>query len=407
MTAAAPPVDGARAWVVTGAAFLAMFTVFGVAYSFGAFLRPISDELGSGLPATAAVFSLTTFAIFSLGALSGAAVDRVGPRVVLAVGALSLGAGLLVTARADSLWQAALGHGLGVGFGVACGYVPLVAVVGGWFVRRRTLAVGVAVSGIGAGTLVGAPVGAALIESVGWRQAYLVLAVVSVVVLLVCALVLAAPPVPGSSGPGPALRPRLRTPAFLRLYGSQVLLAAVLFVPFVHLPALAATTGASPVAAATLVGLIGAASVLGRLALGAAADRIGVLGTYQACFVAMAASFVLWLGSPGYPRLVAFAVVLGVGYGGFVALGPAVAAQIFGTQGLGGLLGVLYTSAAIGSAFGPPVAAVIIESRGFTVVAVLALGVGAAAVAVVLQVRAPGATAQISGGAASGPRAAS
>lgn len=389
MTAPAPALDGARAWTVTAAAFLAMFTVFGVAYSFGAFLLPISTELGSTRAATAGVFSLTTFALFGLGALSGAAVDRVGPRRVLLVGAVALGTGLVVTARAQSLWQAALGHGLGVGLGVACGYVPLVAVVGAWFERRRTVAVGVAVSGIGVGTLVGAPTGAALIEAVGWRDAYLALAVGSTVVLVGCALVLAPAPVRAGAGPVPALGPRLRTRAYAQLYGSQLLLSVVLFVPFVHLPAYAVTTGVSTVTAAALVGVIGAASVVGRLALGGLADRMGVLRTYQGCFVAMAASFVLWLGTPGYPQLFAFAVLLGVGYGGFVALGPAVAAQLFGVHGLGGLLGVLYTSAAIGSAFGPPVAGALIEARGFTVVAVFALVIGAAAVVAVLLVRPP------------------
>ncbi|UZJ25650.1 MFS transporter [Rhodococcus antarcticus] len=413
MTAPTLGIDGPRAWAVTAAAFLAMFTVFGVAYGFAAFLAPISTELGSSRAATAAVFSLTTFLFFALGAVSGAAVDRVGPQKVLLVGALALGLGLVVTSRATSLWQAALGHGLGVGVGVACGYVPLVAVVGAWFDRRRTVAVGVAVSGIGAGTLVGAPVGAALIDAVGWRDAYLVLAAVAVAVLLGCAAVLRPAPVAFGSGPVPPLRPRLRTPAFRRLYGSQVLLTAVLFVPFVHLPAYAATTGAGTVAAAALVGVIGAASIVGRLALGGLADRLGVVRTYQGCFVAMAASYALWLGVPGYARLVVFAVVLGVGYGGFVALGPAVAAQTFGVQGLGGLLGVLYTSAAVGSALGPPVAGALIEARGFTVVAVLGLVIGAAAVGVVLMIRPPATSApddrtgQSSGAPASGPRATS
>jgi MFS family permease len=54
----------------------------------------------------------------------------------------------------------------------------------------------------------------------------------------------------------------------------------------------------------------------------------------------MAGSFLLWLGAPGYPRLVVFAVLLGVGYGGFVALGAALVASLFGVRGLGGLLGV-------------------------------------------------------------------
>lgn len=379
--------DSPRAWLVVLAAFLAMFTSFGIAYSFGAFLLPMSSALGSGPGATAGVFSLTTMALFGLGALSGPAVDRFGPRPVLLLGAVAMGLGLVVTARATALWQALLGHGLGVGLAVACSYVPLVAVVGGWFTRRRTLAVGIAVSGIGLGTLLVAPLAADLIARYGWRDAYLVLASVGTVALAGCALLVRAAPAGPDTEAAPLL-PRLRTSTYRRLYLSGVLLSIVLFVPFVHLPAYAVSRGVGDVAAATLVGVIGAASIVGRLALGAAAARTGVLRTYQACFALMAGSFLLWLGAPGYPRLVAFAVLLGIGYGGFVALGPALVATLFGVRGLGGLLGVLYTSAAVGSAIGPPVAGAVIGATGaYLPVVVAALALGTLATAVVLTVR--------------------
>ncbi|MGY2085364.1 MFS transporter [Blastococcus sp. SYSU DS0539] len=378
--------DGPRAWSVVAAAFVAMFTSFGVAYSFGAFLLPMSEALGSGPGATAAVFSLTTMALFGLGALSGPAVDRFGPRRVVLVGALAMGLGLVLTSAATELWHAVLGHGLGVGLGVACSYVPLVAVVGGWFTRRRTLAVGIAVSGIGLGTLLVAPLAADLITRHGWRDAYLVLAAISTVALVGCALLVRAAPA-ATEGDAVPLLPRLRTPAYVRLYVGGLLLSIVLFVPFVHLPAYAASRGAGEVAAATLVGIIGAASIVGRLALGAAAARTGVLRTYQACFALMAGSFLLWLGAPGYPRLVVFAALLGVGYGGFVALGPALVADLFGVRGLGGLLGILYTSAALGSAIGPPAAGGVIGATGeYLPVIVAALAIGTVATAVVLTV---------------------
>ena len=380
-------VDSREAWRVVAVAFTAMFTTFGIAYSFGAFLLPVSDELGAGRGATAAIFSLTTLAFFGLGGLSGPAVDRFGPRRVVLVGAAALGLGLLLTSRATALWQAYLGHGLGVGLAVACCYVPLVAVVGGWFVRRRTVAVGVAVSGIGLGTLVGAPAAAALIDAVGWRDAYLVLGAVGVVVLLGCAALVRPAPVSLDAVHVPLL-PRLRTRAYAVLYGAGLLLSVALFVPFVHLPAFAESRGAGAVAAATLVGIIGAASIVGRLALGTAAARIGVLRTYQGCFVLMAVSFALWLGEPSYARLVAFALLLGLGYGGFVALGPPLVAEVFGVQGLGALLGVLYTSAAIGSAVGPPLAGLLIgDGSGYRAAVLASLAFACVAAALVSRVR--------------------
>ena len=381
-------VDSRQGWQVVAVAFTAMFTTFGIAYSFGAFLLPVSADLDAGRGATSAVFSLTTLAFFGLGGLSGPAVDRFGPRRVVLVGAVALGLGLLLTANATSLWQAYLGHGLGVGLAVACCYVPLVAVVGGWFERRRTVAVGVAVSGIGLGTLVGAPAAAALIEALGWRQAYAVLGAGGVLVLLVCALLVRPAPVDVDAVHVPLL-PRLRTRAYAVLYASGLLLSVALFVPFVHLPAFAESRGAGAVAAAALVGVIGAASVVGRLALGALAGRLGVLPTYQGCFVLMAGSFLLWTGDPSYSRLVVFALLLGVGYGGFVALGPPLVAEVFGVQGLGALLGVLYTSAAIGSAVGPPLAGGVIgDGSGYGRAVVASLVVASLAALLVQRVRA-------------------
>ena len=83
----------------------------------------------------------------------------------------------LATSRVQSIWVGYVTYGLGVGIAVACAYVPMVATVGAWFVRRRTTALGVAVAGIGVGTLVLAPLSERLIDAYGWRTAYVVLGI--------------------------------------------------------------------------------------------------------------------------------------------------------------------------------------------------------------------------------------
>ena len=100
-------------------------------------------------------------------------------------GLLLIAAGLVVAAQATSLWQIYLGYGLGVGVGVGLSYVPSVAAVQRWFVRRRGTASGLAVAGIGVGTLIGAPLAHELIADFGWRQTYLVLAALTAVGALV------------------------------------------------------------------------------------------------------------------------------------------------------------------------------------------------------------------------------
>jgi MFS family permease len=122
------------------------------------------------------------------------------------------------------------------------------------------------------------------------------------------------------------------------------------------------------VAGAALVGIIGVASVVGRVALGAVADRFGRVRTLQASFAVLAAAFTFWLGHIAFGGpfavLVAFAVVLGVGYGGWIALQPAVIADAFGVRGLGRLVGLVYTGAGIGALAGVPVAGALVDATG-------------------------------------------
>jgi MFS family permease len=147
----------------------------------------------------------------------------------------------------------------------------------------------------------------------------------------------------------------------------------------VYLPSFAEERGVDPVLAAGLIGAIGTASVAGRLALGAVAGPFGLVRVFRGCFLAMALSFALWLVAGGsYAVLLLFAIVLGVGYGGFVALAPAVVAERFGVERLGALLGVLYTSAGVGTAIGPPVAGAIIDAAGYTPAIAASLAIGLA-----------------------------
>jgi MFS family permease len=363
-------VDGRRAWVNVGAAFAAMFTVFGVAYSFGAFFTPMADEFDASRSATSAVFSITAFAYFSLGLITGRVVDRRGPKPVLVTGAVALAAGLLLTSYVDRLWLGYVTYGAGVGIAVACGYVPMVAVVGGWFVRRRAAALGIAVAGIGLGTLVGAPAAASLIDHLGWRATYRVLAAVGGVALLGCAAVARRPPRPLTAAPDGETTTTTSVDApgqsrlFAQLYVSGLLLSLALFLVFIFLAPFAEEHGTTEVAAATLVGIVGAASVVGRLALGAVADRLGAVRAYRATFLCIGLSYMVWLTTTTYPWLVAFAVLFGVAYGGFIALSPAVMAQLFGTASMGRLVGLLYTSAGIGALVGPPLAGLAVDRTG-------------------------------------------
>ena len=357
-------IDSARAWLTVVAGFLACFTLFGVAYSFGAFFKPMAHEFGASREATSAIFSITAGLYFALSPLTGYLSDRFGPRPVVAAGALATGGGVILTALIPRLWYAYFTYSLGVGIGVSCCYVPLVSMIAGWFDRRRNTALGLAASGIGAGTLTVPPLSGEMIMHLGWRHSYVILGAAAAVLLMLCAGLSKRPP----RGPQHVARPRfgefVRDPNFAVLYLSSALANVATSIPFVFLPVYAREHGISEVAAAALISCIGLTSMLGRAGLGTLADRIGLLRLYQLTVLALGLSYFLWLYAPGYAMLVAFALAMGASYGGYVALNPSVVAELFGVPGMGVVLGTLYTSIAITALFGPPIVGAIIDRTG-------------------------------------------
>src|SRR3954447_12010108 len=302
--ATAAKTDSARAWLMVGAAFLASFVVFGVIYSFGVFLKPMAAEFDANAAGASAFFSITAAVFYASGAVTGRLADRHEPRRIVAIGALALGSGLCLTALADDVWLCYLIYGIGVGIGGACCYLPPLAIIGRWFVRRRNTALGIAAAGTGCGTMVLPPLAAALIQHYGWRTTNIIFGVGAAIILLGCAAVVASPPIARSTdNTAPPLRAIFGSHAFVLLYLSWVLATTALFVPFVFLPDFARDHGTSEVAAAALVSAIGGASILGRLVMGPIGDWLGVLSLFKLTVFMMAASYAIWLFSSSYVAL--------------------------------------------------------------------------------------------------------
>lgn len=378
-----------RGWWVVAAAFAVTFLGFGCAYAFSAFLEPLQREFGASRGEVSLVFSLAGFLYFALGIVSGPLADRWSSRGFAVGGMLLMGVGLALASWARSLLQVYLAYGLGVGLGLGCAYVPVIGAVQRWFVRRRGLASGLAVSGIGVGTLAVPPLASWLIARFGWRDAYLVIGCVTAVVGSAMSLLVDNDPAQrglapdgepvrgdGASRPAPAqgasVRDAVRSRRFIGLYASCLICSFGLFVPFVHLVPYAVDHGVAPSAAVLLVGAIGVGSSAGRLFLGGAADRMGRRWALPVMFVGMGLSFFVWAASTSAWPLAAFALLFGVFYGGFVALAPTLVADSFGGRNVSALIGILYTSVAFGTLVGPSAAGFAFDASGSYQVPILA-----------------------------------
>lgn len=378
-----------RGWVVVGGAFGVLFVGFGVAYSFAAFFHSLRDEFDATRGDISLVFALTGFLYFVLGAVSGPLADRIGPRRVVLAGIGLIAVGLVLAAASQALWQVYLTYSLCVGVGVGLAYVPVVGAVQRWFVKKRGLASGMAVAGIGAGTLAIPLLAAGTIDWWGWRQTYLLLAGLTLALGVPAALAVEHSPerrglrpdgeasVPGvvSKPPwGLTIPQAVRARPFHLLYLASLSTSLGIFIPFAHLAPYAKDEGYSDGFGALLVGLIGVGSTVGRLALGGTADRMGRRRSLVATFAAMAITLLAWLGATEGWSLSLFALFFGAAYGGFVALVPALTADYFGGKSTGGILGVLYTAAGVGALLGPVIAGAVYDARdSYTLPIILAV----------------------------------
>ncbi|MCA6122745.1 MFS transporter [Bradyrhizobium sp. WSM 1704] len=363
-------------WYVVTAAFIVTFIGFGSAYTFSSFVESLQREFGASRGTVSLVFSLAGFLYFGLGVISGPLADRWGARRLAALGMALVGLGLLFASRAQTILQVYAAYSIGIGAGVGCAYVPTLGAVQRWFVRRRGFASGLAVSGIGVGTLVMPPLATWLIAAIGWRDAYLVLGILAAVTGVGSSLLIADDPRGHGTGPdgdpleaggsaqvrhGVSIRDAVRTLRFAGLYAACLISAFGVFVPFVHLVPYAVDHQVTATTAAVLLGLIGVGSTAGRFFLGGIADRVGRDAFLIAMYAGMAVSLAIWAGAGGFWSLVAFALLFGVFYGGWVAILPAVVTDHFGGRHVSGIIGLLYTSVAIGTLLGPSAAGFVFD----------------------------------------------
>lgn len=388
-------------WVVVGGAFAALFIAFGIAYSFAAFFPSLQREFAATRGETALVFAISGFIWFSVGALSGPLADHLDARKVVGFGMVLIAAGLAAAATAGTLWQVYLAYGVGVGVGVGFVYVPTVGAVQHWFVARRGLASGIAVAGIGCGTLILPLAVAPVIEQWSWRAGYASFAVIALIGGTAAALFLEKDPakrglLPDGGAPSPALDAApppappwdealgatLRTRPFVFLYVAGFLNSFAVLIPFAHLAAYGADHGIGQARAVLLVGLIGMGSVLGRFAMGGAADRFGRGPSLGLMYLGMGLAMAVWPLLTGFPNLAVFAFAFGVFYGGMVALVPALTADYFQGPRISGIIGALYTCVSIGVLAGPWLAGITFDHLGSytpAILAGLALNIAAAA----------------------------
>jgi MFS family permease len=378
-------------WVLVGIAFVTMAVGVNARTAFSLLFPPILDEFGWDRGVTAGIFSFGFVVSALVTPCVGRLMDRRGPALVVELGVVAMAAGLLLAALARESWQLYLTLGGLVGSGINClAYTGQSLYLTRWFVRRRGLALSIAFSGVGIGSVTLLPWVQGLIEDAGWRVACFWLGIVVLALLFPLNLLLKRRPedigeapdgLPGiASGARAAniadpawaaidwtLARALRTVRFwwiaVGYFGGLFSWYAVQ----VHQTKYLIEVGFPPGEAAWALGLVSLVAVPGQIFFGHLSDRIGrewvwMIGNLG--FVACCIALIGLRSTPTAPLLYAMILAQGtLGYSLTSVMG-AIPAEIFEGRHYGSIFGTVMLSAILGGAAGPWVAGILYDATG-------------------------------------------
>lgn len=348
-------------WVVLAVGFVVIGVAVGILLSLGVFLKPIQAAMQWSRAEISGVVLLTWCSMGVGSFLWGMLYDRAGSRVVVAGGAVLLGLGLGAASQVTALWQlyAALG-GL-VGLAIGAFTAPLTSAASAWFTTNRGLAVALVSAGTGIGTFILAPLSRWLITAYDWRTAMLALAAIVWLTMLTLVWLLRDPPGAtrpprrdraGRVEPDLSLREIGRTPQFWLLAATHFVCCVAHSGPIFHMVAHASDQGVGRMAAATVFGVAGLTSMVGRLIAGTAADRIGAKPTLVAMLALQAPAILLYALAHDLAVFYLISGVFGVAYGGVMPLYALLTREFFGQRAMGGAYGAIFMLQAIGMGLG-------------------------------------------------------
>jgi MFS family permease len=366
-------------WLVVGFSFITLALVYGVWYSFSVFFVALLEEFGWSRSIGAGAFSIFIIVSGVTGPYVGNLLFSAGPRRIIILGSLLLGAGLALCSTTQSSWQFYLFFSVITAAGLGTtGWVPNVALVQQWFRGKKGLPVGIISSGIGIGILGCVPLIQYLITRAGWRMAYRTMAIFIPLVVISMAVAFLKRP-PQSLSPDiqikspPVLvkdplvtdekwtsRPwtvgqALGTRQFWFLALSAFLGSVIIQSVFAHQVAFFVDQGLQALYASYLVGIVGMVSLGGKILWGTLSDKIGreltfTMGT--TCLSLALATLFLYsiFSSPVLTYF--FPFFFGMGYASVAALPPLITADFFEGRAFGGIFGWLIFFVGVGGAFG-------------------------------------------------------
>ncbi|PYU50480.1 MAG: MFS transporter [Acidobacteria bacterium] len=357
---AGPPAEWNRESLqVTAAAFTVLFCIVGMAlWGLPFYYDFMVQQFGWTRGQVTSGNALSKLVVGPLfGFFAGWMVDRFGPRRLMLAGILMAGAALIGLGSISTLGMFYFFYMLNA-LGYVCGGpLPSQVLLSRWFERSRGKAMGFAYLGIGLGGAAVPWISHTLVQHFGWQAALRTLGLLILVIALPAALLAKEPPHAKKSTVSPGFadaRDAFTTiPFFLLTLGSMFSIAAVSGAQQNLKLFLSLDLHFAQSQAARILSLVLAFSIVGRLLMGWLADRFPKKYVMVLIYMLVAAAIPLLFAGRAPAAIYIFAAVFGVGLGGDYMIVPLMAAEIFGVQLLGRLLGVILTAGSVAEALSP------------------------------------------------------
>jgi predicted MFS family arabinose efflux permease len=349
-------------WVVVGAV-TGLFVCNGpvLAFTFGVFLKPIMADMHWDRSTASFALSFGELLGALIVPLLGLMMDRWSIRRVALPGIVVFAAclGLLGLTPHSLAIFIVLFTLASIAGEIQCpiGYTKAIAA---WFDRRRGLALGIAMAGVGLGGMFVPQIAQALIASVGWRGAYAGLGALTLAVAFPAVALWVREPEPGegeghvvhaAEQRGLSAAEAAHTGRFWLLIAAFFLVAMALLGSSAHVVPLLTDRGLSPAMATATFGLFGLSTLVGRVTTGFLVDRIFAPYIAAVFWFAPVAGFVLLMSGTGaLPGVGVF--LIGLGLGSEVDMLAFLNSRYFGQRAFGQLYGYFFMSFALGGALG-------------------------------------------------------
>ncbi|MFO7732684.1 MAG: OFA family MFS transporter [Candidatus Aminicenantes bacterium] len=333
----------------------------GVAYSWGVFLVPIDMDMGWGRAKISLAVSILLLVFSVFMAVGGWLEKRIGPHNTAGWGGLLVGSGWILASLAHSPLALYLCYGGLAGIGTGLSYMPSISSGMKAFPEKKGLVTGLIVFGFGFGTAFLSPAMTHMIGSYGWRRTMLFCGLLFGLTIVVASRFLRPPA--AAAGPSAALhqedraslspREMMRTGAFKIMFLTYFMAMVAGMMAIGHLVAFSMDKGFSGMQAAFALTVLSIFNGAGRILSGYASDRWGARRTLLVLFGVIGSAMFALYHAGDLPLTYLFAAVVGLCFGGFLAVYPPLTADYFGRRDFAVNYGLIFIGYGLGCFLGP------------------------------------------------------